>query len=192
LLARGTLGGPAYDEILERVLARSQVARRPFRKRLIGWLVFPSAVLVPAAAWLFFVHTRDTELTPKGSAGAAAVQIGCGPSGGQICHAGDTLMFSINAAIASGHLAAYAERVGAGAHERIWYFPTATGRSPIVPPGSGTVVLPEGIRIGPEHPPGRYRVTVWIAERAVSRMEVDDDRSDSMAGRETIALQVIP
>ena len=192
LLAGGTLGGPAYDEILERVIARSQVAPRPFWKRLIGWFVLPGAVLVPVAAWLLFVHPREAPPTPKGSAGAAAVQIGCGPAGGQICHPGDTLMFSVNAALASGHLAAYAERVGDPARERIWYFPTATGRSPMVPPGSGTVVLPEGIRIGSEHPPGEYRVTVWIAKRAISRMEVDADRGDSLAGRETIDLQVIP
>lgn len=169
VLAGGTLGGPHYDEIFERVLARSASQEKPARPRKLWWLV--AAAVVPAGAvWLVLARPKAPAPTPKGGAGApGAIEIGCGPSGGHVCHPGDTLMFSVNAAVASGYLGAYAERVGDPAPERIWYFPDPTGRSPQVASGPGTIVLPQGIRIGLEHRPGRYRVIAWITEREPTR-----------------------
>lgn len=194
ILAGGTLGGPHYDEIFERVLARSAPQEKPARLRKLWWLM--AAALVPAAAvWLVLVRPKVPAPTPKGVAGAAlgAIEIGCGPSGGHVCHPGDTLMFSVNAAVVSGYLGAYAERVGDPAPERIWYFPDPTGRSPQVASGSGTIVLPQGIRIGLEHRPGRYRVIAWITARVPTRAAEGDLTADGGAGaHDAFELEVTP
>ena len=177
LLAGGTLGGPHYDAILRRVLERTQSsATVPAKRRSWRWVLVPSAVLVPAlGAWLLLI--RPTVVQPpvsKGVAGAAgALTIGCGSTGSYVCHPGETLMFSVNAATSPGYVGAYAERLGDPTPERIWYFPDSAGTAPFVAPGVGTVVLGEGIRIGTEHAPGRYRVTVWIADQPVTRASVD-------------------
>ena len=102
-------------------------------------------------------------------------------------------MFSVNAAIASGYLGAYAERLGDPAPERIWYFPDPTGRSPQVASGSGTIVLPQGIRIGLEHRPGRYRVIAWIAEREPVRAAAGGPTSEGAArARDAFEIEVTP
>jgi hypothetical protein len=195
LLAGGTLGGPRYDEIFEKVLERSGVpARTSAWRRLRKWFVLPSAVLVPAVAvWLIWVRPSDVPPTPKGvSDPSAAFHIGCGASGGSVCRPGDTLMISVNAAVTWGHVGAYAERVGGSAHERIWYFPTALGSAPTVAPGNGTVVLPDGIRIGSEHVAGDYRLTIWIAERPIARHEVDAMDARTLPARTTVPFRVTP
>jgi hypothetical protein len=193
LLAGGTLGGPHYDEILKRVLAATTPPPRPLWKRVLRWVAIPGAVLVPAAAaWLVLVRPGVPSITPKGSPGTAAVQIGCGTSGGPVCRAGDTLMFSVNAAIVSGYLGAYAERAGDPARERIWYFPTSSGAAPLIRSAGGTIVLPEGVRIGPEHRPGTYRVTTWIADRPLKRAEIQAGEDGAPFGRSTTDLQVLP
>jgi hypothetical protein len=66
---------------------------------------------------------------------------------------------------------AYAERVGAPPAERIWYFPVRTGAQPRIEPGVETQVLGQGVRLGPPHVPGRYRVHAWISETPVERTE---------------------
>jgi hypothetical protein len=193
LLARGTLGGPHYDEIFERALARTEVAGVN-RWRWWRWVAIPGAVIVPAvAAWLLFARPAASPPTPKGAAGgAAAFEVGCGASGGHVCRPGDTLMFSVNAAVTSGYLGAYAERVGDPARERIWYFPTAAGLAPAVSPAAGTVVLSDGIHIGPEHIPGQYRITIWTSAWPFARREIEAADPGARAARSTIDIQVVP
>jgi hypothetical protein len=100
-------------------------------------------------------------------------------------------MFSVNTAVASGFLGAYAERLGDSSHERIWYFPTATSEAPRVSPGEGTVILTEGVRVGPEHRPGDYRVTVWLSEQPLMREQVGAtlNRESTVA---TLSLKIVP
>jgi hypothetical protein len=195
LLAGGTLGGPRYDEIFEKVLERSGLSRRPsVSRRLRKWFVASGVVLVPAiAAWLLWLRPADPPPTPKGAAeSSAAFDISCGTSVGSVCRPGDTLMISVNAAVTSGHVGAYAERVGDPSRERIWYFPTAVGAAPAVAPGGGTVVLAQGIRIGPEHPPGTYRLTIWISERPMARGEIDAMDVRTLPARTTLQFTVVP
>lgn len=170
LLARGRLSGSEYDRIEESVLARV----RPERKRR-SWLF-----LAPAAAaasllgvWLFGQSARDPgTFTPKGGDSArVALDVGCEGPEPHVCRLGQTLMFTVGAGDRRGYLAAYAERVGAPPSERIWYFPVPSGTQPRIEPISKTRVLGEGIRLGPPHVPGRYRVHVWISETPVERAE---------------------
>jgi len=190
-LAGGTLGGPHYDEIFERVLARSAPKEVAARRRTRWWLL--AAALVPAAVGLVLIRPKVAPLTPKGPAGAyGVIEIGCGTSGRHVCHPGDTLMFSVNAAVVSGYLGAYAERVGDPVPQRIWYFPDPTGGTPVVAAGPKTIVLPEGIRIGAEHTPGRYRVTAWVAERPPTRAGAGDIPGSGALARDAFEIEVTP
>lgn len=186
LLARGHLSGGQYDRIERRVLAR--VAPKPAR-----WL-WPA--LLPAAALasvlgIWVVSGRDGDatrgpenpaapgarvsdgFTPKGAAPAAGLlSIGCNATTPGSCRLGDTLMFSVHAGAPPGYLVAYAERAGDGAGARIWYFPSASGAAPRVQAQSVTTVLPEGIRLGPPHAAGRYRVWAFISETPPDRAKL--------------------
>lgn len=192
LLAGGSLGGPRYDEIFERVVPRTAGAEAGRPRRWRRWWLVMSAALVPAAAaWLVLARPKGPPPTPKGAAGlSGAIELGCGVAAGHVCRAGDTLLFSVNSAVASGYLAAYAERIGDPSSERIWYFPRTGGRAPLVSAGQATVVLPEGIRIGPEHTPGRYRVTAWITQSPPSRAAGTVDLEART--HDTFELTVIP
>jgi hypothetical protein len=194
LLARGTLGGRHYDEIFEKVVARTGLKGGRAARRWVKWIFGAGAVLVPAVtAWIIIARPQPDRQTAKGEHGmVGALQIGCGRSGDPVCRTGDTLMFSVNAAIVSGYLGAYAERIGDPTHERIWYYPTFAGHSPAVARGEGTVVLPDGIRIGSEHRPGHYRVTSWIADRPFTRAEVAAGDHAPFSTTTNIDLQVLP
>ncbi|HMF39570.1 MAG TPA: hypothetical protein VKQ32_02690 [Polyangia bacterium] len=189
LLARGRLGGPVYDEVLEKVLARTAPARAP--RRWLRIVVLPGIAVAGLAAWLLVARPADDGFSAKGTGGAnGALAVGCAPSGARACPVGGTLMFTVNAALASGTLGAYAERVGDPAHERIWYFPDGAGEAPTVAPGAGTTVVPRGIRVGPEHRPGRYRVTVWLADHPIARGEVDAAPAKAIRARASFDLEI--
>ena len=193
LLARGSLGGPQYDEIFERVIERTG-ARAPTRRRIWRWSWVAVAALAPAIALLLVHRSGDEALRSKGPPGQAnaAVDISCGPSAARACRAGDVLMFTVNAAVASGYLGAFAERLDDTHHERIWYFSEATTAPPLVRPATGTVVVPQGIRIGPEHRPGRYRVTAWIASQPLDGGQIDGAAPDVIRSRSTLDFEVLP
>jgi hypothetical protein len=193
LLSRGSLGGPQYDEIFERVMERSG-ATAPARRRFWRWSWVAAVALAPAVVLLLVHRSGDQALRSKGPPGQAiaAVDISCGPSAARACRAGDVLMFTVNAAVASGYLGAFAERLDDPTHERIWYFSEATTGPPLVRPGAGTVVVPRGIRIGPEHRPGRYRVTAWIASQPLDRGQIDVAAPDVIRSRSTLDFEVVP
>jgi hypothetical protein len=198
-LSRGYLGGPKYDAILDSVLART--ASRPAWR--LRWALGTGMALASVAgAWLVLARpsspTRVANAT-KGPSGAAlaALDIGCTGSGGpgRVCPVGGTLMFMVNAALVTGYLGAYSERASDPTHERIWYFPTAAGRAPFAKAGPGTIVLPEGILIGPEHRPGRYEVTVWISDHPVDRSRIeqaDPAVKGEIRDRTTFEIDVVP
>jgi hypothetical protein len=197
LLARGSLGGPQYDQILQRVLERTARDGRPRVRRWIRWAVVPGGAFAAAfAVWLAVGQSERGGFAPKGGLASlpagGALEISCAPSGSRICRLGSTLMVTANTALVSGYLTAYAERAGDPAHGRIWYFPTASGAAPLVQPGDGTVVVPEGIRIGPEHGPGTYRVTLLVSSRPLDRAAVDSVDDGSTRSRSIFELQVVP
>jgi len=194
ILARNTLGGPHYDEILARVLERTAAAEPPRSGHRVRRVAVWGAVLLPAAAALIIFAARRDPFTAKGTfvGHSGALDIGCAPEGTHTCRVGATLMFTVNAARVSGHLGAYAERTDDPLHARITYFPDATGATPVVAPRDGTIVVPEGVEIGPEHRPGHYRVTAWISSRPIDGRQLDAAGPDTVSSRATLDLEIVP
>jgi len=57
---------------------------------------------------------------------------------------------------------------------------------------AATVVVPQGVQIGPEHRPGIYRVTAWIASRPLTRPELDDAPDGLVRSRSQFELRIVP
>jgi hypothetical protein len=198
LLARGRLSGRQYDEIAGRVM--KQLA--PRRQRWLWPAVVPAAAGVALGAWLLVsgnVLQRPGGRAPAGSAAAdgfrskgdlpsapaseesalaVAFDVGCARAARRVCRLGDTLMFSVPAGAASGYLGAYAERLDEPGARRIWYFPDSSGGSPRIDAASVTRVLTDGVRLGPPHLPGKYRITLWVSPTPVLRTEADMARGE--------------
>jgi hypothetical protein len=195
ILARGSLGGPRYDEILEQVLRRTATDQPSGLRRRARLALLGGAFLVPALVvlFIFFGKVRGP-FTAKGHPGVAngALDVGCAPAGTRACRLGGTLMFTVNAAVTSGYLGAYAERADDPSHTRIQYFPTASGAAPAVAARGGTVVVPEGIQLGPEHRPGRYRVTVWVASRPLDGPGLEAAEPGTVQSRATLEIEILP
>jgi len=191
LLTQGYLSGSQYDDIERRVL-RSAARPRGVPSRLALLAAALAAVLGCCLVALLLVRTPIQG--PFASRGAdepgqkpGAFEVGCRPLS-RVCQAGDTLMFSVNTHIASGQLGAYAERVDEATKERIWYFPAPDGSAPVVAKTDGTIVIQQGVRIGPEHLPGRYRVHMWATpDPLVSREQVE-----RLPGASVLEIEVIP
>jgi hypothetical protein len=168
LLARGRLGGPARERILDAVLARTARPAPAWRRRA---LVVGLAAAAPALMLLLVRAQRPGEgdaLQPKGER-APAVQLDLRCSEGTLgaCPQGATLLFGAVGAPAGGYLAAFAQPEAGGA--RIWYFSAESEAPPLGSAQPGTRVATRGIRLGPEHAPGRYQVQVWLTAQPVPR-----------------------
>jgi hypothetical protein len=191
LLARGRLSGRQYDEIWPKVLSRIEGTSSRRRWGLARPLILLGALAGSAAGWALFAPSKDVGFAARGASGASgAFSLGCASSHRALCRPGETLMFSVNASVAHGHLGAYAERLDEPAHGRIWYFPGSDG-GPVVDPGAATVVLPQGIELGPEQPAGRYRVTIWTAPQRISRTD-GVSPTDGASSLAVLELEVAP
>jgi hypothetical protein len=184
ILARGQLSGAEYDAIERNVLG--QLEAKP---RRTPWRALAPAMAIAAGVCVWVLakgpgeqHSvrRETEtqlgFSEKGEGegvlGSAlgVVSAGCGGASRLACRLGDTLMFSVTANPTPVYLAAYAERSEeARGSSRIWYFPKKAGEAPRLAAQSGTAVFQEGVRLGPPHAPGRYRIVVWLSESPVRR-----------------------
>lgn len=192
ILAKGSLGGPVRDQILQRVLDRNAPPPRRRASRLAAWIAIPSVAVF--AAWIVFARpTGRREFAAKDVATATlgAVDAGCAPSGPRVCRTGETLVFTVNSAVASGYLGAYAERIGDPTRERIWYFPNRTGSSPVVDRGTGTIAVRDGIMIGAEHLPGSYRITAWISDRPIERSQIGPTGPRACTNRSDMELTIV-
>ncbi len=200
LLARGRLSGSEYDQIERSVLERTA----PRRARWLWPTLVPAAALASAfAAWFLVVggNAAPDSFTPRSggtplSSPIGLLELGCVGGAPGVCRLGDTLLFSLNGNTVSGFMGAYAERVGAPAAPgfgapaapRIWYFPTADGTAPRLDAQSGTVVAPQGVRLGPPHAPGQYQVTVWISEAPPERAHAES----MLLARQSSRLEILP
>lgn len=183
LLTGGYLSGEDYDAIGARVL--DQVAPAP-RRTLGGRWVTGAGLSLSAAAALVFVLSRPGGFTTKGDSVAehAEVDVTCSDPVDTRCRPGDTLHFVVRTPSVR-YLSAHAQRIGTPAQSRIWYFPSPDGQFLQVGGGALTrEVASEGIRIGPEHTPGRYRIEVWLSARPITREAL------TRAGREAFAHSV--
>lgn len=185
LLSEGNLSGRQREEVLERVLGGLPVERRRW-SRALAWVGASTALA--AAAFLLLVRPQP-ELRSKGAA-APIVRVDCEPGGLHACRSGGTLMFAVQGARADARLAAWAEPAGGG--ERIWYF-SGDGESPAVGDQTSDGILRRGIRLGPEHRPGIYQVTVLVTAAPLARPQLLDlARSGGALAAHTWTLTVAP
>jgi hypothetical protein len=194
MLARGHIGGPGHDRILEEVLRRTSAApARPSPiKRLWPALVASTAVSLALAVWMSRFRLTPDPVRPKGAAHtrAAVVDIRCGLEGLRVCRRGDTLMFEVAGISTTRYLNAYAEREGDPAHARVWYFPTSAGMTPVVAAGAQGSIVRKGIKIGDEHPAGKYRATIVLSSRPLARAELAEVPPDVRLERMVLEFQV--
>jgi len=177
VLAGGCLPARSYDEIFEKVLK----SVRQEEKRRAGWsrwrwtLIPVGALVLVLGAGLALFQADGPGFSAKGarlqspSTFAGRIDIACQSSSAPRCRVGETMMFAIGPSKTSGYIAAYAQRVGDPTGERIWYFPDAAEKAPFVSAGDSTRVLAEGVKVGAEHRPGKYRVTLWLAPGPIDR-----------------------
>jgi len=192
ILAGGQLPARAHDQIFERVL--SEVQARP--RRLVWWrqwwtLVPAGTLAAVLGVSLIVVRTGRDGFLAKGDPRlmeATGIEIAC-KSLEPRCRVGDTMMFMVSPAVQTGYLVAYAQRVDEPNGERIWYFPDAAGKSPFVTAGGSTRVLDEGVKVGPEHRRGQYRVTLWLARSAIGR---GAPALASQRTRTSLDLEIVP
>jgi hypothetical protein len=167
LLARGRLSGAEYDAVEQRIFE----AITPRRARA-KWPFVGSALALAAglALWLG-LGSAPSHYGEKGGSTPAGgvVGLGCPGAAPHTCRLGDTLLFSVLGNTAPVYVVAYAERLDASEPSRIWYFPHADGTAPRVEVAAGTNVAREGVRLGPPHVKGRYRVKVWLSDAPVER-----------------------
>jgi hypothetical protein len=155
-------------------------------------LIVFTSLACAAAGWVLFAPSKGRDFVARGGSGkSGAFDVGCASSHRALCRPGETLMFTVNAAVAHGYLGAYAERLDDRANGRIWYFPGPEGAGPMIDSGGGTIVLPQGIEIGPEQPPGRYRVTIWTSPQRIDRKD-EVPGADAAASFAALDLEVAP
>src|SRR2546423_11030605 len=186
LLARGRLGGPERERILERVLADAAPARSG--AAMWRWV---GLALLPAAAALILVTPRlaGPVFRAKGRPlSALTIELHCVAGSLTACPAGSTLLFAAAHAPVGARLAAYADPQGAG--ERIWYFSADTEMPVISSSTETTAVASRGIRVGPEHLPGAYRVRVLILSAPAARQEIASAHPPGLIGEARFFLQV--
>lgn len=158
------------------------------------------SVLAFAAAVAFWIRTKPATdeggFTAKGEAdasGSAAlgIDVACLETGSATCHVGETILVRVEGRSPAASLAAYATREGAP-DAKIWYFPEANGSWADVAAGRETQVIPRGIKLGPEHRPGRYVVHVVIARRPMGKEEALDVANADVLVRVTRPLEIVP
>jgi hypothetical protein len=166
LLARGRLSAPRRERIFD------EVARRVRRRRASPYLIV-AAPLALAAGLALLLRPQSSGSEHYAAKGTlqSPVELAC--SGGELsrCPRGSKLMFRIETLPSAGYLHAYAEPLEAG-QERIWYYPTGVNPPPRVEPAAAGQIMGQGIVIGREHAPGRYRVYLVVASTPLSREDL--------------------
>ena len=193
LLSQGRLSGPERDRILNTVLERSAA---PKPARWSRWLLGGSMALVAAGAAGVLLIPRlqrdDPGFAARGNAPTGAdiqVELGCVEGSLERCPAGGTLLFAVRGEQARGFLGAYARPVDGG--ETIWYFSAEAESPAVVSRGPALQALSRGIRLGPEHRPGRYQVVVVLAEASPGRQALLAPDGPGQLARRSFDLTVV-
>ncbi len=103
-------------------------------------LALPLLVVLPRLSMNSQVSPPSHFGTKGGKAPGPVLESNCSPA----CRVGDVLMLRLNGEIPAGYVSAFAENE----KNRIWYFPSESGKTLQVPASKGATMLPEGIRFG--------------------------------------------
>jgi hypothetical protein len=182
LLSQGRLSGPRRDRILAGALAQAGV-RRPRWRRAGVWMAS-----LAAAATAVLLFARPASFRARGGSGAV-LELASLDGDLASCRAGARLIFRA-ASAEPGFLSAWAEPLSGGS--RVWYFPGSDGSSPRVDAGAEMHTLPAGVSLGPEQPPGRYRVHLLLSRRALTREECLAPPAGVTLGTAEVPLGVSP
>jgi len=117
------------------------------------------------------------------------VEVACLGAQLAACPRGATLLFAARTGAPAGYLAAWAEPATGG--QRIWYF-SADEETPRVDAAiAGTRPLSRGVRIGPEHAPGRYRVHVVLSAQPLSKAALTGATPPAVKAADEIPLTIV-
>jgi hypothetical protein len=159
LLAKGKLGSPRAEKVMDKLLAER---RRSRRRRLV--MVWGGPMLAMAAVLVFMLRGSDGGFHARGDGEGPVIEVTCKDGTADRCPAGGTLVFRVDGAIAGGFLAAWAEPAGGG--KRVWYFASGAPRLMAQPE---TQVVPFGVQLGPEQAPGVWEIHALVADRPPPR-----------------------
>jgi hypothetical protein len=185
LLARGGLGGPQRDAILERVLARTAAAQ-PRRSRWRNLLMTALTLGTVSAGALLLIRVPDHGFRARGDGLASSIGLDCVGGTLAACPQGATLLFALSGQASGGYLEAYATGPDG---DRIWYF-SAEVEAPFAAASAATRALTRGIRVGQEHHPGRHEVRVFVTRRPLSRAELLAPPSEAVIAAQSFTLTV--
>jgi hypothetical protein len=178
LLSAGRLSGTQRDRIegsiLDGVRRQQRLGRLRRTLGVLGGLAAGATVLV----LVLLRGAADGQVfREKGSREAAArplLDMGCLEAALDACPAGSTLGFSARTDGEKMFVTAFAEAAGSVADgSRIWYL----FNEPLPSPAHGadvvgtTRVIGKGAKVGGDHQHGRYRVTLLLTRRPLSRTE---------------------
>jgi hypothetical protein len=199
LLSRGSLASAQRERILGNLLASAHAVPAPERKRRFGWWGASALGLAAGAvALLLWVRAprRDqpVHFATKGHGATEGpfVEMTCLGASAKACPIGSELAFSIEGGRPEGGLvSAYADPLGRG--ERVWYLTNERLSAPVPSGGSSMRVAPKVARVGDEHSPGPYRVTVIVTDDPVARAAATTVlQGGNVLARAEFELEVVP
>ncbi len=168
LAGRPGLSVVEKEAMLERLLRDPEI--RPRRSALIRWrplVAFAGTAAEVALTVVLALPDPEPELVARGAGPGARLAVSCASGA---CRPGDTLRFRVVHPAERPWLSVFARRADGAV---IWYFPEhgdgQSVRSPS-PPGW----LGRGVRLGPEHTPGRYRIIGLFTREPAGRAAVRD------------------
>lgn len=180
------LSGRDQPSVIEKEALFERIRRRtaPRRRlRFVKWTAFvlASSSAAIAAIGIGLIDRSGSEFTARGGRiPSSSFTLACvdqkGPSP---CRQNSKLSFRLEPADDSEYFAAFARRSD---QTIIWYYPDRDSRSPSIATQTERRFLKEGIRLGPEHPPGRYSIYGVFSKKPLTRREIRAALGDALVG----------
>jgi len=179
LLARGRLGGPARERILDRALRTAGADGGRSRGWAWRWrwpIRLAPVALGVAAAVVFLRPTDEDGFRAKGGgADGPQVEALCTAPAAGACSQKGKLAIRVQALPADAFLIGYVTPAGADVPEaRRWFSPASEGEAaPRVEAGEAPRILPRGVPLD-AFAPGRYDVHLRLVVRPATRADALD------------------
>jgi hypothetical protein len=140
-------------------------------RRLSFAAALGALIIVPLALRDSSAPTAADGFSSKGArSSVSSLELACGRQG-NVCKAGDTLVFDLQPQADQRFFAGFSRRETDGAI--LWYFPhTPEAKSIDLKDHAARGILDKGVVIGPEHQPGRYTFYGIISPTELSRAEI--------------------